>query len=288
MSKSTRKKATKSVLVSQKPRRKSRTKISFRTIFILLVVAGGFWGVTELKALIKSEAANAAQTASASKPINWKIGIVLEGKNSLPNPMAENILKLASSALGQGSPEEMRQTAELVQQEVSFEQVSIIKTGLNTATLYLNRRKPVMCIEADRLRLVTSTGDIYGEPSLIDCPGPILSGVFVDKKSRFITLKDMTVGISQSEREIIRESSELLNELTKHKYQVSSMEFHKFRGFGITIKDLGTTVTLGQSPFGPHLDRLDKIMAKLKSKNQIAERIELDYQGKAFIKLKKM
>jgi len=45
---------------------------------------------------------------------------------------------------------------------------------------------------------------------------------------------------------------------------------------------------LGQSPFGPHLDRLDKIMAKLKSKNQIAERIELDYQGKAFIKLKKM
>ena len=58
--------------------------------------------------------------------------------------------------------------------------------------------------------------------------------------------------------------------------------------FFVVMKDNEAEVALGRPPFAEKLVKLGELINKLSKKGDVASRIELDYQGKAFIKLKKM
>ena len=67
------------------------------------------------------------------------------------------------------------------------------------------------------------------------------------------------------------------------------MSYRRFRGFFVILEAQETRFQVpGRAPFAGKLDKLQGILSKLDAKGEVAQRVELDYQGKAFIKLKKM
>ena len=71
-------------------------------------------------------------------------------------------------------------------------------------------------------------------------------------------------------------------------HKIKSIEFKRFRGFFVVLQTSETEVALGRSPFSGKLVRLHEILKRLEKTSSTAARIELDYQGKAFIKEKKL
>lgn len=291
----------KSVLSRQKPR-KSRKKSSLvsgsflKWIFIGVLIIGIFW-----VAFIGSERALHAFHSSFGKESprkDWHISLKLHGETALEPELAEDVLEMAFEKLGNGSGDDLKEAAQYIQNEASFESVRVIRTSQKQVTISIKRRDGVMCVLADRLRLMTTTGSVYGRVNPKDCPGPVVSGVFSDRdrESKFRLNTDMTIKLRTEERLALNQSVHLNQAIKLPGYKVKKIHFQKYRGFSIFIldqkgadnapKDAEFEVFLGSPPFENSLKRLDKILGKLKARGQVAKRIELDYQGKAFIKLR--
>ncbi len=288
MSKATRRKKKKSVLLSQKPKRnrKKNRPIPLSYIFALLAVPLLAWGAFALYNTVDSMLLRANEASTA--PLNWAFDIKLEGEESLDSSLAEDIMELAATAAGSGTKSELEDAVTLIQQEAAFAHVSIIRTGSETATIFLSRRVPIMCINADKLRLLTAEGSVYGSPEIEKCPGPVLTGIFHNRSHSVTVREDMTIKLTRGELAAVTDAGRLLKVLEESNIVAKTLSYQRFRGFTATLKTSETTISLGQYPFDGRVGRLTEILAKLKRKRQVAARIELDYQGKAFIKLKKL
>jgi hypothetical protein len=288
LTKAAKRKKKKSVLFSQKPKRnrKKSKPLSLNIILTIIIVPLAVWALffaynaVDLAMLENDEASRA--------PISWSLDLKLEGDEALNENLAEDILELANSIIGSGSTDEIEDAASAIQKEAAFAHVSLIKTGLSSATVFLSRRMPIMCINADKLRLLTSEGSVYGNPAEDRCPGPTLYGIFNDRRQGFVTNDDMTLQLSSAEKSAVTDAGRLLSSLKLSSIIPETITHQRFRGFRVKIHKGGPEVSLGQYPFSARIERLEKILSKLKRKRQVAERIELDYQGKAFIKLKKL
>jgi hypothetical protein len=217
---------------------------------------------------------------------DWHVVLKLAGDEALEPPLAQDVLEMAYESLGGGSAEELSETAKFIQNEAAFESVKIIRTKPNQVIVSISRRKGVLCVQADHLRLMTALGSVYGRVNPEDCPGPIVGGVFANRDHPFILNTDMTVKLRTEERDAIVQAAQLFESAKAQNFEPVALDYQRFRGFSMTLKDSGTEVFVGPYPFEAHLQRLTKILSRLKQKGQVAQRIELDYQGKAFIKLR--
>jgi hypothetical protein len=146
-------------------------------------------------------------------------------------------------------------------------------------------------VYADKARFLTEDGIVYGEYSAnIDGSdiGPVVSGLFDNRAESFSVNANGTLNVESDELALLKESAELYKAIRASNHRIKSLEYKRFRGFFITLQNSETEVAMGHGPFQAKLERLHEILVRLEKTASTAARIELDYQGKAFIKEKKL
>jgi hypothetical protein len=291
------KRGPRSVLRGQKPKRGKQSKADrakrLKRWGLTAVIALSFTGgALAWRSLSRRSAAAAA--ASAPRPTDWKVSLKVDGNEPLADRAAEEILTLARQGLGRGRPQDLQKVAAAIQRLDAYSQVHVLKLGPDSAAVQVHLRQAAFCVEADKLRLVSVDGDVYGsverpESGASGCPGPILTGLFDAKQQAKLTLEsDFTLSLNAEQKAALTEALELWGEAQRRDLQLASLSYRKYRGFFAALSGQDLEIAMGRAPFADKLDRLKGILSKLAQKGEQAARIELDYQGKAFIKLRKL
>jgi hypothetical protein len=278
-------KRAKSVLRRQKPRRSKGGQGWRKRAAIAALVVTGAVGV----ALVARRAWTAAFRAAPAEPIDWKVTFRVDGDHAVPDAAAEKIVAIVRKQLGAGDPESLRRTARAVQQAESYASVHLLRLGMSEVAVALMPRIPALCVAADHLRFISTDGDVYGQPDgPNDCPGPVVSGIFAPERTRYALGDDFALELTQDERTAVREAIALRSAASSRKLTLKTIEHRPYRGFFVTLDGRDTEIAVGRAPFEAKLARLVEILGRLAQSKEDAARIELDYQGKAFIKVKKM
>ena len=171
--------------------------------------------------------------------------------------------------------------------------VKVIRPLADTIILSAELRRPALLASVGgKTRFLTLDGTVYGDandasgnqtgahPSVL--VGGILNqspGASIDSSQRVVT--------SNEEKRHLLEAVDIWQRAIEAGVDVSSINFQKFRGFSILLADQ-TEIVIGIKPFDYKLKKLRGILDGLKRDGVVASRIELDYEGKAFIKEKKL
>jgi hypothetical protein len=291
MTKRQRKKA--SVLKGQRPKKNAKIdwipllRRGVKVLSTALVVGLLAFGLVRARDLVFGP----SKAAPGGRPA-WKVALKTTDDRALPDKFADAAIAVARKEIQDGEREDMERVARKIQALGPYASVHVSRLGLDQILVQLRPRVAALCVQADRLRFVSEDGEVYGSPDVgMDpddngCPGPTLSGVFRD--ARFPSLKeDATLPLEPEQRVALQEAVELARLLKAKGQAVDTLEWRPFRGLFLKLTATDTDVALGRAPFGQKVDKLAEILEKLAVKGQQAARIELDYQGKAFVKLRK-
>jgi len=272
-----------SVLSRQRPK-KSRKKGGFlwsnMSIFFgctlgFVILAGTFYYLFAKK-----------PTVVTGKNRNWKLTIKAEDRSLLGNQEEQAIIQAVKLHVTEGEPSDLLKAISTIKTDETFAKVHFVRTGLEELTLYYAKRVPIMCYQGDHLRFISNAAEIYGfvdDPQ--KCPGPVVTGILDERKK---SAKNAVLTLTTEEQKNTENAIQLTKILAYYKHEPTLLSFEKYRGFYINIKDLETDIALGNPPFETKLEKLGEVLKKISSKGEVAQRIELDFQGKAFIKMKKM
>jgi len=221
---------------------------------------------------------------------DWQFSLKLRDDLPLSEAAQAQIIATARSLIGDASLAELTKAGLAIQKLDAYADVRLVKVSARMIAISVTQRHAALCIEADLLRYISTTGEVYGQVpdgQSNSCPGPTLTGVF-EHGRRLTAAGDLTMILNSEERALTKEAVELLAEGRARGFSFAKLEVRRYRGFFAQLLPQGTEVALGRAPFAPKLDKLQGILDKLAKRQEQALRVELDYQGKAFIKLKKM
>ena len=283
-----------SVLRKQKPKQnKTRRRLSFynpKTLSLLAISASlvslGYFGAKGALMPMFSRHFPSAMVDST----NWQLIVRSSDDQTISDVSQNMVISTARKHLGGGTREDLVKTARAVQKLGIFSDVRVTKISPFQVIVSIIQRNPVFCIEADKIRFVSTLGDIYGQLDTNHgdtCPGPVLTGMFEERK-QFTMGDGQTLVVDDQTRVMLQEALTLLQDTGRKSLNISKFHVERFRGFVAELSSQGTEVALGRAPFAEKLDKLSGILEKLAVRQEQAQRIELDYQGKAFVKLKKM
>jgi len=288
MKKSRGKTRNDSVLKRQKPRTKRSfwarpafAVTAFSTVAVIVLVLG----YRSFRLFTKSE-----HRANTEVREPWQFTLKLSEDLPLSSAAQDQIIATARDAVGSGSLAELTKAGLAIQRQDAYADVRLAKLSATMIAISVVPRHAALCIDADRWRYISTEGDIYGqvaEGQANACPGPTLTGLF-ERNRRLVSADNLTLILGDEEKALVKEAVVLVDEARTQGFTFGKLEVRRYRGFFGQLIPQGTEVALGRAPFAPKLDKLQGILARLAKKNEQALRIELDYQGKAFIKLKKM
>ncbi len=176
-----------------------------------------------------------------------------------------------------------------LQKDLEVKLVRFVKTDHRTVYVSLFFREPRFRISADQIRLLSTEGDVYGQPTTArEKSLPLISGVFMDNDIPIRLHDDGSIALSDQQKFALQDVLHLAKLAEENKIKYDEMNYVAFRGVSLIDHQTGVEVSLGKPPFEKKISRLEKILLKLKQKGTMAERIELDYDGKAFIKEKSL
>lgn len=228
-----------------------------------------------------------ANTRSISeKSRNWKLTLKADDSGLLDAREEQAIIQAVKDSVSHGEKADLLKAVAKIKSDESFAKIHLIRTGLDQLTLYYSKRIPIMCYQAESLYYISAEAEIYGDLENLDnCPGPVVSGILEDRKKQ---PRGGVLKLSTEEEKAVVLAVKLLKILRFHQHQPSALTYDKYRGFFINLKDLETDIALGNPPYDAKLEKLREVLEKIKVKGEVAQRIELDFQGKAFIKMKKL
>lgn len=223
-----------------------------------------------------------------NKTINWKITT----ESSPASHSKVNIKDLKKELLRKGSNTSssyLYQKAQRLQKKYQAKQVSIVQTSENHVHVHLYFYQPKMVVKADRLRLLASDGTVFGVASKDDQKNlPLLDGVFFERtKSVPFRLEAGSLITVQSEDVLLRKSLDILAIASKS-LSFKEISYNNIDGFLLKNGNFFNEVYIGNDNFNEKIENLTVILNKIKKKNSYAEKIELDYSGKAFVKEKSL
>ena len=210
--------------------------------------------------------------------------------------------------------------AQDLQKKTAFGRVHLLRVGPRRFTVHVEPRVSAACIVMDKTRFVTNYGQIYGvwDAGLpVDtCGGPLIEGIFTSSvKPSFKT--DSTIELLEADKKKVDAALELAHILKSAGLAAIKIFHTPYRGYGALLRSdrgggrgvalqteddgsspgvvspdsdhpTGTEVALGQPPFEKAVGKLQRVLRRLSRHDRFVERIELDYQGKAFIKYENM
>lgn len=219
----------------------------------------------------------------------WRVEVLNSDGNHLPDDIKREVYRVALKNLKTGSPTELKLIAKQVESVGSLESVRVVRPLIDTIILSAELRRPTLLIEVGgRLRFLTAEGTVFGDANdntsqaTFARPSVRVTGVFdqrpnpsMDSSNRLITNTD--------EKRHLKEILEIWRLVNESSIPITAINFQQFRGYALTLND-DTEIIIGLKPFAYKLKKLGDILAGLARDGIVASRIELDYEGKAFIK----
>jgi cell division septal protein FtsQ len=226
-------------------------------------------------------------------PKDWRIEVVSGGGSPLPEDVKREVYKVAGRSLKTGSAEDLQRLAKQVESLGMVDGVRVVRPLADTVLLSAELRRPALLVGVgNKTRFMTLDGTVFGDssdntgnPSAAN-PGVIVTGVFDHRPNPGVD-DSMRVITSAEERRHLLDALEVWQRSNESGVETRQISFQKFRGYSISLAD-GTEVVLGIKPFDYKLKKLRGILDGLKKDGITAARIELDYEGKAFIKERKL
>ena len=226
-------------------------------------------------------------------PHEWRIDVLSSGGAPLPEDVRREVYKIASKQLRQGSPAELSTLAKQVEGLGMLDGVKVIRPLADTVILSAEIRRPALLVSVGaKTRFLSLDGTVFGDsadnsgnPSG-SLPTVLVTGIFDGRPNPAVD-SSLRIIVTPEERRHLSEAIEIWQRSVESGVDVRSVGFQKFRGYAITLND-ETEIVIGIKPFDYKLKKLRGILDGLKKDGVVASRIELDYEGKAFIKERKL
>jgi hypothetical protein len=226
-------------------------------------------------------------------PREWRIEARSKSGAPLPEDLTREVYRLSSRILRSGSPGELAGLARQVEALGMLDGVKVIRPLADTVILSAEIRRPVLLASVGgRTRFLTLDGTVYGDSADNSGnptgarPTVLITGVFDQRPSAVIDSSQRVVTTPDESRHLL-EAIEIWQRAIEAGIEVATINFQRFRGFSICLVDQ-SEIVIGIKPFDYKLKKLRGILDGLKRDGVVASRIELDYEGKAFIKEKKL
>lgn len=243
--------------------------------------------ITCLSFSFLSKQINQAQTLKTNITPNWDIEINSNVENK---GLTEHKFEVLDAITKEGTKlNSLPEITSTIQKQFYFARTSIIKTAPNKLKIYIEERIPALSISADKKRFVATTGDVYGEYHNKKTEKlPHLVGVFEKKRKPYVFSNANALITTEQEQARIQEALTIVKLSKKFLLLPKQLKFIEYRGFSLTLEKQKTEVLLGRKPFEYKFVKLVEIQKQTKKNKQHAWKIELDYEGKAFIKTSKI
>lgn len=275
------------LLSKQKPTKTARQKGRWRSAMKRAVlVTGAVTAVGGLGALGYMAFGGFFSGVLPTQAVNWKVyirGIEHEPHATLPLARLATEAEMAARAT---PGRRLDAIAKNIQARLHAKQVTVARQSGDELQIVLNFREPVMRVAADRTRLLDKDGEVYTEPFQNSQEQlPLLSGLFAEGYHPEWT-PGGALKLTEDQQRIVGEAIALQQNIQDKKLSFSELRHVKFRGFTVVDQNKHLEILLGQAPYDKKLDRLQALLQQVQQKGQTISRIELDYEGKAFIKEK--
>ena len=249
----------------------------------------------------------------------WAVEVRTMDALPLSSSLQDFIVETAHQHLRAGTRQQLREAAQAIGGEAQLAAVQVIKTARARAVVFVDVRRPALVVQVNgKLRYVSRRGDVYGrvqkkqqrqasksktnkqaskseakkqksksKAKKITEAYPVLAGV-LDTTREYVLDEDRIYVLSDSEQANVQQGLELMKMAMQNGFICEKIIYEQYRGWQAKIKDVTALVFFGHAPFTTKLQKLRDILASLSAKNTQAERIELDYEDKAFVQQKKI
>jgi hypothetical protein len=275
-----KKKKTRTVLSEQRPKRKKppvflKNKIFYRFFSLFLIVVLGLISSYIFK--------NRAKILTAELYLSPETNFIIQ--NETAKLFAPDELYAIKKRIGQyliNKPQPLSSFVEDLQNIQTISHIHVQSNFENEIYISFTKRLPIFSIKSpSSTYTIANDGRFYSEPITETKPLPLLNGVFFENDKNENSKTNILPYIDDEQHRIILEAINLLDSI-KLNFEITAIEYKKFRGFFVQTKD-DLEVAIGRAPFNNKIIKLSSLIENLKSKNIIPKKIELDYDGKAFI-----
>ena len=272
------------LLAGQKPgRKKYVSKRRLRLLIVRSVQTAALIAITTAILLLWQKNPWNGWLQSPADERSWNVSFV-HGKNQARLEEQRRKIPAYVNRLLRNGEIPVKDLAARLQRKFQAETVSVMKLRPYHLLVEIIPRSPVARILADRKRLVSGNGLVYGRADERKGRLPLLTGFLPTDPGKLRWNSDASLNLKQDTRQRIRTALDLREQLRRSNIRVDRIHHVPFRGYGATVHPEGIQVTLGSPPFAHRIRRLREILLRLKRTGDLATRIELDYNGKAFVK----
>ncbi|MEZ4742880.1 MAG: hypothetical protein R3B45_10615 [Bdellovibrionota bacterium] len=284
------------ILSKQRPKRKKKAwkkSLKLLSIFSLIAAVSFFAYLYRNNFLRVHSQANINQSTKikdASKNHQDFNFIIRPGKNgALEAKEIQRLTALAKKATSTANDRNLlHKISKEIQTQSDYARVHAIKTSLNTIVITAVKREPYLVVKADEFRFLSKEGIVFGSLANKEGKSPYISvfGIFFDHKenSPYTLQEDNSYKLSQAEKSRVKNAIMLMEIIEKENLAINKIVFQPYRGFSIFLRNENTEVVIGKPPYNTRFARLKSILENMREKGILYSKIELDYDGKAFIK----
>lgn len=174
----------------------------------------------------------------------------------------------------------------LIQREFSAQQVSLVSIDGQEIHVRLQPRQAVFAIgEASYLRL-SDQGEIFKEAYNPSSDFVVLYGILPTEALKLRYNDEGCVILDTAKKQGARTAIELLDAMRREGFDYTQFHYIAFRGFALSGSQKYPQIMIGDSNFTERFARLRSLLKKSAGSTQIATKIELDYDDKAFVQEK--
>jgi hypothetical protein len=265
------------VLSGQKPKKKRRIRLKLKPSFLAITL-----GISVALSAMYFVTLRANWTWLNGEQKTSQPPIHFEIKADVSPEQKQKILRILKHSY-KLSRQELTKRVYKIQNLLAAKAISLIQTKPNHYSILMDFHSPKFAVKLHTTRLVNPNGRVYGkiqqgQQDLL----PILRGI--DIKTKPEILPDQTLHLEPNVQNTIDEALLLINQSLSYNITYKDIEFDPYRGFRGHLGNLRISVEFGRRPFDKKLHRLRKILNDLIKQGRRSARIELDYQGKAFVR----
>jgi hypothetical protein len=272
----------------------TRFSWSFAAKSLVVIFCGFlFWGLSIRAADKIHQAFGYLATLLVLTPNEWNIEVAGVSGDRLPDDLRNEIYRVAQKIVKTGSALELFTLSRQIESIGRLDAVKVIRPVANTIIIQASVRRPALLVEVGgKIRFLTIDGTVFGDAAQANSdngaanPTVLVSGIFESRSSLAVD-SSLRLPLVQEERQHLADAIDIWQKTTAAGVDVRAIKYMRFRGFTITLPDT-TEIILGLNPFDYKISKLRSILDGLKRDGIVATRIELDYDGKAFIKEKRL
>jgi hypothetical protein len=207
-----------------------------------------------------------------------------------PEEVREQTWKFISAKVKSGQPLSMSDLALGLHRRGLLDRPVIVNPTPRVLVVVAEARAPLFRVSIDDVSAFLSSSGALFRADVEDPLWPNkellpldLSGLVKERRKPLTFDEFGRVELSAKESGMLSDVIEISQLLASNEIEVKKFFYRENRGLGV-VSSNNVEIILGRSPFDFKLRKLDSILQNISENATSAQRIELDYDGKAFIK----